>query len=120
MLGGISPLTFLLMSGVACLVLGLFMEAIPNWYITAPIAFPIALTFGVPITHLYVVNAIAIAIGLLTPPVSVGAFTAASVAEEPIQNVYRYLYPGIVGILVLSMFVYWYFPWFSTWLPNLL
>lgn len=114
----LSPSGFLFMVAVAVLILGTFLEAVPNRYIAVPIAFPISLTVGVPVTHLYTIDSIATGIGQLTPPVSVGAFTAASVAEEPIASVYRYLYPGLFGVLILSLFINVYVPWLSTWFPS--
>jgi len=112
--------SFLFMLAVAVLILGLFMEAVPNRFIAVPISYPVSLTLGIPVTHLYTIDSLATGIGLLTPPVSVGAFTAASVADVPITSVYRYLFPVLLGTLILSLFINVYVPWLSTWFPSVI
>jgi len=117
---GVGGTSFLLMSAIVCLILGVFLEAVPNMYITAPIMYPIAIALGLPLIRLYVVWAIAIGIGLLTPPVAVGAYTASTVSGEPVANVMRSLYPWLFITLIISLIICWLIPVLSTWLPGLL
>jgi C4-dicarboxylate transporter DctM subunit len=117
---GVSPLTLLLAVAVASLILGTFLEAVPNMYITIPLIFPVALALKLDLMQLYVAAGVFIGIGLLTPPVCVGVYTAAAVAQESPQRVLRKLYPTFVLVLVGCGLLYILVPAFSNWLPAVL
>lgn len=117
---GINPMHFMLACIVVWLILGTFIEAIPNIYLTVPLAFPIALTLGVDLLHLYVLCCVFVGIGLMTPPICVGAYTAAAVAKESPEAVIRALFPKLVLILIACGFVYMFIPQFSTWIPSMM
>jgi C4-dicarboxylate transporter DctM subunit len=117
---GVSSVTLLLAIGLAALILGTFLEAVPNMYVTIPLAFPVAVAMHIDLMQLYVVAGVFIGIGLLTPPVCVGAYTAAAVAQESPQNVLRKLYPTFVLVLIGCGLLYVFVPAFSNWLPDIL
>jgi TRAP-type C4-dicarboxylate transport system permease large subunit len=89
-------------------------------YITIPMIFPVAVALKLDLMQLYVAAGVFIGIGLLTPPVCVGAYTAAAVAQTAPQKVLRELYPTFVLVLIGCGLCYIYFPAFSNWLPELL
>jgi len=71
----------LLLTMVACLVLGMGLPTIPNYIITSAIAGPALLALGVPliVSHMFVFY-----FGImadLTPPVALAAFAAAPIAK---------------------------------------
>jgi len=117
---GVTPMTLLLAVAVATLILGTFLEAVPNIYVTIPLIFPVALALKLDLMQLYVVAGVFIGIGLLTPPVCVGAYTAAAVAQESPQKVLRKLYPTFILVLVGCGLLYIFVPAFSNWLPGIL
>ena len=117
---GVGPISMLLAVALASLILGTFLEAVPNMYITIPMIFPVAMALKLDLMQLYVVAGVFIGIGLLTPPVCVGAYTAAAVAQASPQKVLRELYPTFVLVLVGCGLLYIFVPAFSNWLPNLL
>ena len=117
---GVNPMFFMLACIVVWLILGTFIEAIPNIYITIPVAFPIALALGVDLLQLYVLCCVFVGIGLMTPPVCVGAYTAAAVAKESPEAVIRALFPKLVLILIACGFLYMFIPQFSTWIPSMM
>ena len=117
---GIGPVSLLLAVSLASLILGTFLEAVPNMYITIPMIFPVALALKLDLMQLYVAAGVFIGIGLLTPPVCVGAYTAAAVAEASPQRVLRKLYPTFVLVLLGCGLLYIFVPGFSNWLPNIL
>jgi TRAP-type uncharacterized transport system fused permease subunit len=72
----------LLMTALACLVLGMGIPTIPNYIITSSLAGPALLQLGVPliVSHMFVFY-----FGImadLTPPVALAAFAASSIAKE--------------------------------------
>ena len=115
---GVTPVLFLIASGAVVLILGTFIEVVPIMYLTLPIFAPIAVALEIDLLHLMIVFTAFVGMGMLTPPVCVGAYTASAIAEEPAQNVIRALFPlfflaGIVYALILI-----FFPQLSTWLPS--
>lgn len=116
---GVNPIGFLLIVGVVCLILGTFVELVPIFFLTVPIFMAVALAMDVSLLHLYIVFAAFVGMGLLTPPVCMGVYTAATVAEISPEKAFRevplFLVVGIAyGVLMI------FTPWLSTWLPSVL
>ena len=113
----IGPITFMILAGVAIIILGTFMEAVPVFYLTLPIMYPVSTALNIDPLHFYVFITGLIGIGLITPPVCVGLYTAAAILRTPPQEAFRAV-PGffIVGMIyaVIVMFV----PALATWLPR--
>jgi C4-dicarboxylate transporter, DctM subunit len=117
---GVTPIAFLLMGGVAALILGCFVDALPLMYIMIPIMFPVAQAMHIPMVQLYIVTGAFIGIGLLTPPVCVGVYTAAATARIPPKEVLKYTFPVFAVAMLACAVLYIFLPWFSTWLPDLI
>ena len=64
------------------LILGTFIEIVPVFYLTVPIFAAITLSFNQSLLHLYVVFVSFAGLGMITPPVRVGIYTAAGVINE--------------------------------------
>ena len=116
---GASPLLFWVMLAVICLFLGTFIEIVPVFYLTVPIFAAIALSFDQSLLHLYVVFVAFAGIGMITPPVCVGIYTSAGVVGEDPGKAFREI-PlfTLIGIIYGALMIF--FPWASTWLPNIL
>lgn len=117
-MGG-TPLMLWISIAVICLILGTFIEIVPVFYLTVPIFAALALSLGQDILHLYVVFVAFAGIGMITPPVCVGIYTAAGVAGESPEKAFRevplFVAIGILfGILMIAM------PGTATWLPSVL
>lgn len=115
---GATPLLFLLACAVVILILGTFIEVVPIMYLTLPIFAPIAVALKIDLLHLLVIFTAFVGLGLLTPPVCVGAYTAAAIAEEAPHRVIRAIFPlfflmGIIYGLIIILF-----PGLTTWLPG--
>lgn len=115
---GITPILFMMACGLVVLILGTFIEAVPIMYLTLPIFVPIAEALNIDLLHLMVVFTAFVGIGLLTPPVCVGAYTAAAIAEEPAHNVIRAIFPYFFLIGIIYGLILMFFPGLSTWLPG--
>ncbi|MEM1428514.1 MAG: TRAP transporter large permease, partial [Pseudomonadota bacterium] len=94
-MGG-TPLMFWLAVALICLILGTFVEIVPVFYLTVPIFAALALSLGLPILHLYIVFVAFAGIGMITPPVCVGVYTAAGVIKESPEKAFREV-PLFVG-----------------------
>jgi C4-dicarboxylate transporter DctM subunit len=116
---GATPFLFFLAIALIVLILGCFIEVVPIMYLTVPIFAPLAAALHVDLLQLMTVLTAFVGLGLLTPPVCVGAYTAAAIAQEEAASVIRAVFPtfflqGIVYGLILMLF-----PGLSTWLPSL-
>ena len=104
---------------IICLVLGTFIEIVPVFYLTVPIFAAIITSLNQSLLHLYVVFVAFAGIGMITPPVCVGVYTAAGVIREDPAKAFRevplFVVAGILyGILMIL------FPAAATWLPGVL
>jgi C4-dicarboxylate transporter DctM subunit len=75
------------------------------------------LALGIDPIHFGMVTIIGLAIGLVTPPVGVCLFVAASIARVPVMQVARASVPYILSTLALVILMI-FFPSISTWLPG--
>ncbi len=113
----IGPLTFMLLAGIAVLILGTFIEVVPVFYLTMPIFFPLCVALKVDLLHFYVFFTGLVGIGMITPPVCVGLYTAAAIVREPPQNAFRAV-PGFVMVGLVYAGIVLAFPALATWLAS--
>ena len=85
---------------IICLVLGTFIEIVPVFYLTVPIFAAIITSLNQNLLHLYVVFVAFAGIGMITPPVCVGVYTAAGVIREDPAGAFKEV-PLFVGVGIL-------------------
>jgi len=113
----IGPITFMVLAGIAIVVLGTFMEAVPIFYLTLPIIYPISTALKIDPLHFYVFITGLIGLGLITPPVCVGVYTAAAILKTPPQQAFRAV-PGFFMVGIIYSAIVMMLPWLATWLPR--
>ena len=113
----IGPITFLALAGIAIIILGTFMEAVPVFYLTLPIMYPVVTALKIDPLLFYVFITGLIGIGLITPPVCVGVYTAAAILRTPPQEAFRAV-PGFFLVGILYAIIVVMFPSLATWLPK--
>ena len=104
---------------IICLVLGTFIEIVPVFYLTVPIFAAIITSLNQSLLHLYVVFVAFAGIGMITPPVCVGVYTAAGVIREDPAKAFREV-PLFVVVGILYGILMILFPAAATWLPSVL
>ena len=117
---GVTPILFLVACGLIVLILGTFIEVVPIMYLTLPVFAPIGAALGIDLLHLMVVFTAFVGMGLLTPPVCVGAYTAAAVAQESAHLVVKAIFPLFFLVGIVYGLILIYLPGLATWLPDLL
>ena len=115
---GVTPILFLVCCAVVVLILGTFIEVVPIMYLTLPIFAPIAAALEIDLLHLMIVFTAYVGLGLLTPPVCVGAYTAAAIAEEASHKVIRAIFPLFFLVGIVYGLILIFFPTLATWLPG--
>ena len=110
---------FWLALAVICLILGTFIEIVPVFYLTVPIFAAIITSLNQNLLHLYVVFVAFAGIGMITPPVCVGVYTAAGVIKEDPAKAFKEV-PLFVGVGIMYGILMVFLPSAATWLPNIL
>lgn len=104
---GGSLLIALILTMVACLILGMALPTTAAYIITAILVAPALTQLGIPVlaAHLFVFY-FAI-ISFITPPVAISAYAASGISgEDPMKTGFMAFKLGIVGFIVPFMFVY--------------
>jgi tripartite ATP-independent transporter DctM subunit len=114
-----SPSLLLMLLLVLWLIVGCFMAQTPAILILTPILLPIADTFGVNQVHFGIVMALALTIGLLTPPVGMVLYALVRVTRFPFGELVRVSYPYVLMLVALTI-VLILFPTLTLFLPRLL
>ncbi|CDQ38008.1 MULTISPECIES: TRAP transporter large permease [Virgibacillus] len=100
------------------LVVGTFMDIAPALLIFTPIFFPVATQMGIDPVHFGMIMAIALAIGVTTPPIGTVLFIGSSVSgvkiEKIIPKLIIFYIPLIIALLLVA-----FIPEISLFLPRL-
>jgi len=114
----VGPVGFLLITMVAFLVLGTFLNAGEIVLMAIPILFPTALTIGIDPVHFCMIAALSMVIGNVTPPVGLCLFIGCAISGDKVEDLVRPLIPYVlvmIGVIILLIFV----PDVVLWLPGL-
>jgi len=106
-LGKGNLLITLILTMIACIVLGMGLPSIPAYIITATMAAPALAKMGVPplVSHMFVFYFGMLA--NLTPPVALAAFAGAGIAGgKPAQTGFQAVKLALAGFVVPYIFVY--------------
>lgn len=103
-----SPAAFMLMVLVVLLLVGTVIDGIAGLIMVVPILLPIATeVYGIHPVHFGVVVSINLILGLLSPPVGIGLYVAATVANVSALAVFRVAIPFFVvtcaALLILAL-----------------
>lgn len=97
----------LLLAAVGSLILGMGMPTVPAYILVAILVLPAVIKMGVEpiVAHMFVFYFCCIS--LITPPVCVGSYVAAGLAEAPmLLTALKACQLGIVGLIVPFFFIY--------------
>ncbi|MDR0576487.1 MAG: TRAP transporter large permease [Candidatus Accumulibacter sp.] len=114
-----SQFTFLLVSNVIFLVMGMFIESVAAILIITPILHPIAMSLGIDPVHFGIIMVVNLAIGLVTPPVGENQYIAAAIAGIPFEQILKAIVPFFAS-LILALMIITYVPDLSLFLIRLL
>ncbi|MBK0329678.1 TRAP transporter large permease [Rhodobacteraceae bacterium F11138] len=114
-----SPVVFLLMLNLLLLVLGMVIDPIPAIILIVPVFLPVATgVYGIDPFQFGVIICLNLTLGLLTPPVGTGLFTAALMSGVRAETIARLILPFLASIgLVLVLLAF--FPQLSTALKDM-
>lgn len=114
-----SKLIILLLINIMFLIVGCFVDNISSMIILTPIFLPVMGQIGVDPIHFGLFMTVALAIGFITPPYGANLFVASAVSGERIDSISKEIFP-FVGVMIICLMLFTYFPVFSMFLVNLL
>jgi len=108
-----TPVAFMLLVLVLLLIVGTVIDGIPGLIMVVPILLPIATeVYGIHPLHFGVVVSVNLILGLLSPPVGIGLYVAASVSGVSAMRVFWVAIPfflvACVALVILALV-----PWLS-------
>jgi tripartite ATP-independent transporter DctM subunit len=106
------PIGIMLFSIVLFIFLGSVLEGIPAMVLFAPLLFPVAKAAGINEVHYAIVAVLAMGIGLFSPPVGVGFFSASAIGKANPENVVKPMLPYL-GALFIALLLIAFIPWIS-------
>lgn len=112
------PLVGLLIINLFLLFVGMFVEALAALIILSPILLPVAMALGVDPVHFGLIICLNLLIAIMTPPMGIGLFVAASVAGTTPERILREIVPFYIP-LILALAAITAIPQITLWLPNL-
>lgn len=113
-----SPIIFLLMLNLLLLALGMVLDPIPAIILLVPVFLPVAIgVYGIDPFHFGVIVCVNLTLGLLTPPVGTGLFTASLMSGVRAERIAWLVTPFFlsVGIVIVLLAL---FPVLSTGLAR--
>ena len=112
------PIIGLLLVNLFLIAAGTFLEGPVAILIMAPILLEIVSEYGMGPVQFGVMISFNLLIGMITPPVGIGLFVAARVAnistEAVLKASWPFFIPLLAGLAIIS-----YVPWVTEWLPSL-
>lgn len=109
LLGGFSPILFLLVVNLMLLLFGTFMEANAAIIIFTPLLLPTAEILGIDPIHLGVVMVFNLMVGLVTPPVGMSLFVTSNIAKVSVLAVAKANLP-FLGAALVTLFLITFWP----------
>lgn len=113
-----SMVPVLLLIIVLLVLMGCFMEGTAILLITVPIFVPLAKTFGYDLVQLGIVMCIALAVGVLTPPVGLNLYVMSSITGEKVMSIAKHAV-GYVLIMIMTTLLVAFIPGLSLGLAEL-
>jgi len=111
-----SPLVGLFLINVFLLIVGMFLETVPALLILSSILLPVIKVLGIDPVHFGVIICYNLILGIITPPMGIGLFVAARVANITPEAVLKASWPFFIPLLV-ALAIISAVPALSLWLP---
>jgi tripartite ATP-independent transporter DctM subunit len=102
----------MLLSIVLFAVLGSVLEGIPAMVLFGPLLFPVARAAGINDVHYAIVAVLAMGVGLFSPPLGIGFYSACAIGKANPEAAVVPMLPYL-GALVLGLLLIAFVPWIS-------
>ncbi len=112
------PWLVMLLIGVFYIIVGMWLESIPQIIIFTAVFFPLATSLGVDPVVFGIFTVMTCEIGFLTPPIGVNLFVAARISKISIEEISVGVLPLLVPYVAMILLLVFFSGW-VTFLPDL-
>ncbi|WP_294606609.1 TRAP transporter large permease [Roseovarius sp.] len=112
------PWLVMLLIGVFYIIVGMWLESIPQIIIFTAVFFPLVTSLGVDPVVFGIFTVMTCEIGFLTPPIGVNLFVAARISKISIEEISVGVLPLLIPYGLMILLLVFYSDW-VTYLPNL-
>jgi tripartite ATP-independent transporter DctM subunit len=109
--------SFLLISIVLLIVMGMALEGLPAILIFAPLLVPLAPSYGVDPLQYGIVLLLALGIGSFSPPIGIGLYACCSITKTTLESAVRPVIP-YMAVVFLGLLLVAAFPFLSLFLAH--
>ncbi|MEI8188384.1 MAG: TRAP transporter large permease [candidate division NC10 bacterium] len=113
---GSTPLSFILITGILYIILGMIMDISVIILLTGPILAPLIARVGLDPIQTAMIYMVILAVGLVTPPVGMDLFVASGISGLPIEEIAKECVVFVFGMLLVAAII-WFVPATALWLP---
>lgn len=113
---GSTPLSFILITGILYIILGMIMDISVIILLTGPILAPLIARVGLDPIQTAMIYMVILAVGLVTPPVGMDLFVASGISGLPIEEIAKECVIFVFGMLLVAAII-WFVPATALWLP---
>lgn len=113
-----SQWSFLILTNVVVLILGMFIDTSVIQLVMIPILWPVAQQLGINVVHFGLVFTFNTMLGLSTPPFGMLLFITSSTSGTPLKNVIKEIMPMIV-VMLLELILITFVPNVVLFLPKM-
>ena len=110
------PALFIAIVCLLLLVMGFFLEALSMLLIMVPVLYPSLNAMGIDPIWFGILFVVMIETALITPPVGLNLFVIQAVANAPLSEVVRGVWPFIL-IMLGTVAILWFFPDLAMFIP---
>jgi C4-dicarboxylate transporter DctM subunit len=112
------PWLIMLFIGIFYILVGMWLESIPQIIIFTAVFFPLVTSLGVDPVVFGIFTVMTCEIGFLTPPIGVNLFVAARISKITIEDISVGVLPLLIPYMLMILLLVFFSGW-VTWLPDL-
>ncbi|MBC7179296.1 MAG: TRAP transporter large permease subunit, partial [Roseovarius sp.] len=112
------PWLIMLFIGIFYILVGMWLESIPQIIIFTAVFFPLVTSLGIDPVVFGIFTVMTCEIGFLTLPIGVNLFVAARISRITIEDISVGVLPLLIPYILMILILVFYSDW-VTWLPDL-
>ncbi len=112
------PWMIMLFIGIFYILVGMWLESIPQIIIFTAVFFPLVTSLGIDPVVFGIFTVMTCEIGFLTPPIGVNLFVAARISKISIEDISVGVLPLLIPYMLMILLLVFFSDW-VTWLPDL-
>lgn len=100
-----NPYLIMLLVVAVILLTGVFIETASALIILTPVLLPLVVQLGISPVHFGIIIVVGLAIGMITPPVAINLYVAASITDQSLERISRATLPYLALLIAVLLAV---------------